>query len=150
MPRRSFGCLIIAGLFSLPQIFLPGCNSEVLEKQAEQIKQQEAEIARQRQEIEALKAGQKLQDQKQQACNRAFGDFFEKAQATGDRNKAIALYREGLALCPDDDIAHFELGKTLAAAGRSTEAQQEFEAALKINPGFIEAKNQLDALQKNR
>jgi hypothetical protein len=42
------------------------------------------------------------------------------------------------------------LGKTLAAAGRSGEAQQEFEAALKINPGFIEAKNQLDALQKNR
>jgi tetratricopeptide (TPR) repeat protein len=150
MRRRFFGCLTIAGFFSLALIFLPGCNSEVLEKQAEQIKQQEAEIARQRQEIEALKAGQKIQDQKQQDCNRAFRDFFEKAQTISDRDKAIALYREGLALCPDDDIAHYELGKTLAASGRSGEAQQEFEAALKINPGFIEAKNQLEALQKSR
>ncbi|MGE5820829.1 MAG: tetratricopeptide repeat protein [Deltaproteobacteria bacterium] len=144
--RRFFNPLIAVGLFSLVLFGLPGCNSEVLEKQAEQIKQQEAEIAAQRQEIEAIRAGQK----KQQDCNRAFGDFFEKAQTISDRDKAIALYREGLALCPDDDIAHYELGKTLAAAGRNGEAQQEFEAALKINPGFTEAKNQLDALQKNR
>jgi tetratricopeptide (TPR) repeat protein len=149
--RRGLLDSRITVVFSLTLIvFLPGCNSEVLEKQAEQIKQQEAEIARQRQEIEALKAGQKIQDQKQQDCNRAFRDFFEKAQAIADRDKAISLYREGLALCPDDDIAHFELGKMLAAAGRNDDAQQEFEAALKINPGFIEAKNQLDALQKNR
>jgi tetratricopeptide (TPR) repeat protein len=125
-------------------LFLSSCNSELLEKQAEQIKQQEAQIAAQRQEIETLKAGQ----QKQRDCNRAFRDFFDKAQTTKDRDKAIALYREGLSLCPDDDIAHYELGKSLAAAGRTDEAQQEFEAALKINPGFVEAKNQLNALQK--
>ncbi|MGE5303341.1 MAG: tetratricopeptide repeat protein [Alphaproteobacteria bacterium] len=150
MPRRFFDLLTIAGFFSLALIFLPGCNSEVLEKQAEQLKQQEAEITRQRQEIEALKAGQKIQDQKQQDCNRAFRDFFEKAQATPDRDRAISLYREGLGLCPDDDIAHYELGKMLAAAGRKDAAQQEFEAALKINPGFIEAKNELETLQNSR
>jgi tetratricopeptide (TPR) repeat protein len=150
MPRRLFDLLTVAGFFSLGLIFLPGCNSEVLEKQAEQLKQQEAEITRQRQEIEALKAGQKIQDQKQQDCNRAFSDFFEKAQATPDRDRAISLYREGLGLCPDDDIAHYELGKTLAAAGRKDAAQREFEAALKINPGFIEAKNELEALQNSR
>ncbi len=125
---------------------LPGCNSELLEKQAEQIKQQQAEIAAQRQELDALK----LPEQKQRDCNRAFRDYFEKAQVLTDRDKAIALYREGLALCPDDDVAHYELGKTLAANGRNTEAQAEFEAALKINPGFIEAQNQLEALGKNR
>jgi tetratricopeptide (TPR) repeat protein len=54
-----------------------------------------------------------------------------------------------LALCPDDDVAHYELGKILAANGRNTEAQVELEAALKINPDFIEAKNQLEALKKN-
>ncbi len=149
--QRRFLCLLwVAGVLSTITVVLLGCNSEVLEKQAEQLKQQEAEIARQRQEIEALKAGQKIQDQKQQDCNRAFRDYFEKAQLQSDRDKTIALYREGLALCPDDDIAHYELGKTLAAAGRSAEAQQEFEAALKINPGFIEARNQLEALQKGR
>jgi tetratricopeptide (TPR) repeat protein len=150
MRRRFFDFLTIAGFFSLALLPSLGCNSELLEKQAEQIKQQQAEIAAQRQEIEALKAGQKIQDQKQQDCNRAFRDYFEKAQALADRDQAIALYREGLALCPDDDIAHYELGKKLAAAGRNAEAQQEFESALKINPGFIEAKNQLEALQKNR
>lgn len=146
--QRRF--LSAAGVLLTMTLALPGCNSELLEKQAEQLKQQEAEIAQQRQEIEALKAGQKIQDQKQQDCNRAFRDYFEKAQVLADRDKAIALYREGLALCPDDDIAHYELGKTLATAGRKAEAQQEFEAALKINPGFVEAKNQLEALQKNR
>jgi tetratricopeptide (TPR) repeat protein len=150
MQRRFFDFLRVVGVFSTVTLTLPGCNSELLEKQAEQIKQQEAEIARQRQEIEALAAGQKIQDQKQQDCNRAFRDYFEKAQVLTDRDKAIALYREGLALCPDDDVAHYELGKTLAANGRTTEAQVELEAALKINPGFIEAKNQLEALQKNR
>jgi tetratricopeptide (TPR) repeat protein len=150
MPRRFFDSLIIVGFFS-PALFLsPGCNSELLEKQAEQIRKQQAEIVAQRQEIEALKAGQKIQAQKQRDCNRAFRDFFEKAQTTADRDKAIALYREGLALCPDDDIAHYELGKMLAVSGRIEEAQAEFEAALKINPSFIEAKSQIEALQKNR
>jgi len=149
MQRRFFDFLRVVGVFSAVTLTLPGCNSELLEKQAEQIKQQQAEIAAQREEIEALRAGQKIQDQKQQNCNRAFRDYFEKAQVLSDRDKAIALYREGLALCPDDDVAHYELGKILAANGRNTEAQVELEAALKINPDFIEAKNQLEALKKN-
>jgi tetratricopeptide (TPR) repeat protein len=148
MRIRGLHCFICAGCFSLT-LFV-GCSSEVLEKQAAQIKQQEEEIAAQRREIEALKAGQKIQDRKQQDCNRAFREFFEKAQATDNRERAIALYRDGLALCPDDDIAHYELGKTLALAGRSAEARQEFEAALKINPGFTEVKHELDAIGKNR
>ena len=129
-------------------LLLSGCNNELLEKQAEQIKQQQEELARQRQEIDALLAGQKLQEQKQRDCNRAFRDYFEKAQALSDREQAIALYREGLGLCPDDDVAHFELGKTLAERGRNAEAEKEFQAALKINPAFMEAKNQLEALRK--
>ncbi len=149
MRRRFFDLLRVVGVSLAVTLTLPSCNSELLEKQAEQIKQQQAEIAAQRQEIEALRAGQKIQDQKQQNCNRAFRDYFEKAQVLTDRDKAIALYREGLALCPDDDVAHFELGKILAAGGRNTEAQVEFEAALKINPDFLEAKNQLETLRKN-
>jgi Flp pilus assembly protein TadD len=147
----SRGGLLAAGLF-LPAalLVLAGCNTELLEKQAEQLKQQEAEIARQRQEIEALSAAQKLQQDRQRDCNRAFREYFEKAQALTDREQAISLYRDGLALCPDDDVARYELGKTLAAQGRFAEAEQELEAALKINPAFMEAKNQLDAIRKGR
>lgn len=148
MHKRGLNWLISAGFLSVA--FLAACNSEVLEKQAAQIKQQEEEIAAQRREIEAVKAGQKIQDQKQRDCNRAFREFFEKAQAADNRDRAIALYRDGLALCPDDDIAHYELGKVLAFAGRSAEARKEFEAALKINPGFVEARHELEGLEKNR
>lgn len=150
MERRFSNFLSVAGFFLALAVALPGCNSELLEKQAEQIKQQQAQLDAQRKEIAALKAGQKIQDQKQRACNRAFRDYFEKGQALTDRDKAVALYREGLALCPDDDVAHYELGKILAADGRKAEARAEFEAALKINPDFVDAKSELDALGENQ
>jgi tetratricopeptide (TPR) repeat protein len=126
------------------------CSSEVLERQAEQIRQQQEEIARQRQELEALAAGQQLQDEKREACQRAFRDYFDKAQLSTNREEAISLYREGLAICPDDDVAHYELGLALVDAGRHAEAEKEFEAALRINPAFGEAQRRLDALRNRR
>jgi tetratricopeptide (TPR) repeat protein len=138
------------GALLLVLSLLAGCNSEVLEKQAEQLRQQEKDIARQRKEIDDLLAGQKLQDQKSRDCNRAFREYFEKAQASSDRDQAIALYREGLAICPDDDVAHYELGKMMVDRGLYAEAEKEFEAAIKINPDFVDAKKQLDTVRKNR
>jgi tetratricopeptide (TPR) repeat protein len=125
------------------------CNSEILERQAEQLRQQEIEIARQRKELEALAGGKQLQDQKQQDCSRAFRDYFDKAQLSTDREQAIDLYRQGLAICPDDDVAHYELGKALVDARRFSEAEIEFEAALKINPDFADARKQLEVVRKN-
>ena len=130
--------------------FLAGCSSEVLEKQAEQLRRQEIEIARQRKEISDLLAGQKVQDQKSRDCNRAFREYFEKAQTSSDREQAVALYREGLAICPDDDVAHYELGKVMVEQGSYAEAEKQFEAALKINPDFVDAKKQLDTVRKVR
>ena len=129
---------------------LAACSSEVLEKQAEQLRQQEIEISRQRKELEALAAGQTLQDAKQKDCIRAFRDYFDKAQLSTNREDAISLYRQGLVICPDDDVAHYELGRALVDAGRPAEAATSFEAALKINPGFADAKRQLDAIRRNR
>ena len=140
---------ITAGYFAallLALMFLSSCLTAELEKQAEQIKQQQEEIARQSKEIDTLKA----REQKQRDCSRAFREFFDRAQATGDREQAISLYLGGLAICPDDEIAHYELGRALAERGRNAEAEKEFEAALKINPGFIEAKRELDAARKSK
>lgn len=67
---------------------------------------------------------------------------------SSDRERAIALYRDGLALCPDDEVARYELGKALADRGRYKEAELEFEAALRINPEFVDAKKQLEAVRK--
>ena len=135
--------LILAATSSL------ACYNEALERQAEQIRQQEIEIAKQRQELEAL-AGQTIQQQKQRDCNRAFREYFDKAQLATNREQAISLYRQGLEICPDDDVAHYELGRALADAGRFGEAEKSFEAALKINPDFTEARRQLDAIRKTR
>jgi tetratricopeptide (TPR) repeat protein len=145
MIRRS-------GLFLLAVFAaaLFACNSEILQKQAEQIKQQELEIAQQRKDLEAMLAGQKLQNQKQQDCNRAFRDYFEKAQSAIPGDQAIALYREGLSLCPEDEVAHYELGRALADRGRYLEAQKEFETALNLRPDFSDARIQLEAIRKNR
>ena len=129
---------------------LAGCSSEVLEKQAAQLRQQEIQLARQRQEINDLLTRQKAQDQMSRDCNRAFREYFERAQASSDPEQAIALYREGLAICPDDDVAHYELGKLMVERGLVAEAEKEFEAALKINPDFVDAKRQLDTVRKNR
>jgi tetratricopeptide (TPR) repeat protein len=126
------------------------CNSEVLERQAAQIREQEEEIARQRKELDALASGQQVQDQKQKDCVRAFREYFDKAQTASDRNQTISLYRDGLAICPDDDVAHYELGRALADAGRRDEAEKEFAAALKINPDFADARRQLEAIRANR
>jgi tetratricopeptide (TPR) repeat protein len=137
-------------LFSILATVFSACSSEVLEKQAEQIKQQELEIARQRKDLDAMLAGQKLQDQKQQDCNRAFREYFEKAQVSTDRDQAIVLYREGLSLCAEDEVAHYELGRALAERGRYLEAEREFEVALNLKPDFTDAKRHLEAARQNR
>ena len=139
--------------FSLLAVFaatLFACNSEILQKQADQIKQQELEIAQQRKDLETMLANQQLQDQKQQDCNRAFRDYFEKAQIASAADQAIAFYREGLSLCPGDEVAHYELGRALADRGRYLEAEKEFEAALNLRPDFTDARRQLESIRKKR
>jgi tetratricopeptide (TPR) repeat protein len=148
MKREIFLRCVAIGLPVL--LLVSSCLTAEIEKQAETLKEQEAEIARQRAEIEALKAAQQAEEKKLRDCNRAFRDYFEPAQTHADGDGAIALYRKGVALCPDDDVAHYELGKLLAARGLYREAEIEFEAALKINPAFTDAKARLDALRKSQ
>ena len=138
---RWFG-LIAACLVLL----LSGCETELMRQQAETIRRQEEEIARLKQEREEMVAAKQKAEEKKAACNQAFRHF-EKAQAVKSPRDAVALYREGLKLCPDDDVARYELGKVLAGMGRKEEAQAEFEAALRINPKFQGAKQEMEKLR---
>jgi tetratricopeptide (TPR) repeat protein len=145
--KSTLACVVLLLLSIAPlSSCLTGYLEEDLKKQQEQIKEQNAEMARQRAELEAMRQGKQISDQ----CNRAFRDYFEKAQLSTNRDEQISLYRQGLQLCPDDDVAHYELGRALVDAGRRGEAEQEFAAALKINPGFAEARRQLDNLRGTR
>ena len=53
-------------------------------------------------------------------------------------NKRLPSIVRDLLICPDDDVAHYELGKVMVELGRFPQAEKEFEAALKINPDFID------------
>jgi len=128
-------------------LLLSACETEAIRLQREEIHRQEAEIKKLRQEIEAENAARKEEEQRTQDCAAAFR-YFEKAQGAEDPRNAVVLYREGLSLCPDDDVAHYEMGKIFAGMGRRDEARAEFEAALKINPNFQGAKQELEKLQK--
>jgi len=138
--------------FSVPLLLLlafilVSCESKLMQQQDAEIQGLRQEIARQRQEIEQIKLAKLKMEQKRQDCNLAFRDF-EKAQEAANRDQAIALYRKGLRLCPDDDVARYELGKILIAVGRRAEAQEEFEAALRINPDFKTVRRELENLQR--
>jgi tetratricopeptide (TPR) repeat protein len=145
MRNLVVGIALCAGGFAYA-----GCNSEVLERQAEQLRQQEIEISRQRKELEALAAGQTVQDERRRDCTRAFRDYFDKAQLSTNREEKISLYRQGLKVCPEDDVAYYELGRALADAGRTAEAGDAFEAALRINPDFADARRQLEDIRRSR
>lgn len=134
-------------IFILLTVSLPACGFEKIRQQEETIRLQQEEIARQRREIQELIAAGQKEEQKRRDCNRAFRAYFEKAQAEKELAKAVPLYREGLRICPDDDVAHYELGKVLQKLGRTEEARAEFEAAVKINPDFNDARRQLEALK---
>jgi tetratricopeptide (TPR) repeat protein len=152
MPRSqhknsSLTCLalLLCSIVSLSSC-LTGYLEEDLKRQQEQLTEQNAELARQRAELEAMRQGKQISDQ----CKRAFNDYFDKAQLSTNRDEQIALYRQGLQICPGDDVAHYELGRALVDAGQRADAEREFEAALKINPGFDAARQQLDSLRSGR
>jgi tetratricopeptide (TPR) repeat protein len=127
--------------------FLIGCSSEVLRRQEDLIQRQQAEILEQEKEIQQLELALKREGQKRRDCNRAFR-LFEQGQGATDPAAAVDLYRQGLALCPDDEVAHYELGKLLAGMGRIDEAALEFKAAIKLNPKLQAAREQLKMIER--
>ena len=129
--------------FAVALFFLSACETELMRQQAETIRVQKEEIAR----LEEFQAAEEKEAEKRRACNAAFRHI-EQAQAAKNPRDAVALYRDGLKLCPDDDVAHYELGKILYRMGRAQEAREEFEAALKINPKFHGARQELEKMQK--
>lgn len=115
--------------------------------------QQQAEIARLRAETEQIKAEtEALRQQARRAekeredCNTAFYTF-EEARKAPEGETAIAKYKEGLTLCPTDDVAHNELGELYLRLGRRAEAVLAFEEAVRLNANFVRAQRNLQDAQ---
>jgi len=60
--------------------------------------------------------------------------------------EALPLLKEALALKPEDEDVHYNLGITLARLGKNDEAVKEYEEALRLFPDYAEAHNNLGNL----
>ena len=120
-------------------------DKTVLEQQRAEIERLRQEAEQLRRETEALQQQHAQQQQQNEACNRAFNDFDAARKAT-DEATAIAYYQAGLAICPSDDVAHYELGEVYLQLGQVAAAQAAFEQAARINPNFSRAQRRLEEL----
>lgn len=66
----------------------------------------------------------------------------------GRLEDALDRFRQATRLAPDDPDAHYNLGTTLLALRRPAEAVAPLEAALRLRPGFPQARANLDAARR--
>jgi tetratricopeptide (TPR) repeat protein len=69
-----------------------------------------------------------------------------KEQAGGNLQKAVALYREASEATPDDAALAYKLALALDATGETAAERTALEQAVKVDPGFALAQNQLGYL----
>jgi tetratricopeptide (TPR) repeat protein len=149
MDFSFFSFLPIQGFLLILLFISPACflfDDTVLQRQRAEIERLRQESAQLRQEADALQQQNVKEEQEKVACNRAFSAFEAARKAQSDE-EAVTRYREGLDLCPSDDVAHNELGELYLRLDRKAEAAAEFEAALRLNPNFMRAQRNLQAAQ---
>jgi Tfp pilus assembly protein PilF len=59
----------------------------------------------------------------------------------GDPKQAVLILQKALALKPEDETFHFNLGVAWAKAGDATNAEHEYQEALRLLPDYPEAHN---------
>ncbi len=64
----------------------------------------------------------------------------------GKWEDATREYKMAIALDPNDEVIYFNMAKAYLEGKRKREASQCFEMALKLNPTFKEAREELDAM----
>lgn len=70
-----------------------------------------------------------------------------KGDAAADGADKLFHFRRALRLCPSDPRLHNSLGKTYVKLNRKADAEFEFNEALNLNPGFDEARRNLDGIR---
>jgi len=68
--------------------------------------------------------------------------------AGGKRENAILEYRRAIQLDPGNAPAHLGLGIALEEGGQIAAAIAEFREALRLRPGYLDARRNLDALER--
>jgi tetratricopeptide (TPR) repeat protein len=71
------------------------------------------------------------------------------ARQAGNFNEAVSDFSRSIELQPTAQ-AYVELGRTQLKMGHAPEALEAYQQALKINPDFTDAQQELDALRQQR
>jgi protein O-mannosyl-transferase len=71
-------------------------------------------------------------------------------EAINQLQETIEQFEAALRLNPDDAEVHYRLGLALARQGKRPEAAAQFSEALRLNPGYRPAREQLEALPAKR
>ena len=144
-----------------------GCGSDQTEATNKLVQQQQEQIEKQQQEIEAIKASQNqsytpgaarspsasggCDKQVEQVATQRGGDKF----AAGDYTKALGYYQDAQTACPNDDRANVNVARTYEALGNNAQAIKYYRRAADT-PGATEtdaedeAKAALERLQASR
>src|ERR1700747_1893489 len=79
--------------------------------------------------LPALLTAQTAQTYRQQAADFARSKSWDEA---------IAAYRKGIAISPNDPDTHYDLAVVLQHQGASRQAVEEFETAVRLKPAWAE------------
>jgi len=89
----------------------------------------------------------KIATSKSADCSKA-DEEITLAKGTTEAGDKLFHHRRALRLCPNDASIHNALGELYLSMNRSEDAEFEFKEALRLNPGFEVAKDNLRMVKK--
>jgi tetratricopeptide (TPR) repeat protein len=141
---------------SLFTLVAGGCGNDQVEATKKLVEQQQDQLERQQQEIEAIKATQNqgytpgiatpapggCDKGVETAASQRAGDRF----AAGDFHKALGYYQDALSACPHDERAEVNVARTYEALGDNVSAIKFYRKAADAGgPTVSEAQEQAKA-----
>ncbi len=154
---------LVLGIFAL---IGAGCQGDQIEATKRLVEQQQSQLERQQQEIEALKANQNqaytpagaasspaggCDKGVETAASQRGGDRF----AVGDFSKALEYYQDALSACSTDARAEVNVARTYEALGNKVAAINHYRKAADSNSPTVsdaseEARAALERMQASR
>ena len=143
-----------------------GCMIEQIDATKQLVQQQQEQLERQQQEIEALKANQNQSYTPGVAASSAGGGCDKGVEtvasqrggdrfAAGDFSKALGYYQDALSACPTDARAEVNVARTYEALGNKVAAINHYRKAADssgptVSDASEEARAALERMQASR
>jgi len=157
--------ILLALAFGVFALVGAGCMGDQINTTKQLVQQQQEQLERQQQEIEALKANQNQSYTPGAATSSPGGcdkgvetDASQRAGerfSAGDFSKALEYYQDALSACPTDDRAEVNVARTYEALGNKVSAIKHYRKAADssgptVSDASEEARAALERLQASR